>query len=72
MRQTASKKNLTIRLAPELRHKLEFIAEREMRTLANQMTVFLTQGVKDYFNDESNSKDYKNYIASVSFNDDEQ
>ena len=59
------KKNLSIRLAPELRQELEFIAEREMRTLANQMTVFLTQGVKDYFSDENNSKDYKDYLASV-------
>lgn len=65
MQQTTSKKNLTIRLAPELRKKLEFIAEREMRTLANQMTVFLTQGVKDYFSDESNNKAYKDYLASV-------
>ena len=59
------KKNLSIRLAPELRQELEFIAEREMRTLANQMTVFLTQGVKDYFSNESNSKDYKDYLTSV-------
>ena len=59
------KKNLSIRLAPELRQELEFIAEREMRTLANQMTVFLTQGVRDYFGDERNSKAYSDYRTSV-------
>ena len=59
------KKNLSIRLAPELRQELEFIAEREMRTLANQMTVFLTQGVRDYFGNERNNKAYNDYLASV-------
>ena len=65
MSQAAVKKNLTIRLAPELRQELEFIAEREMRTLANQMTVFLTQGVRDYFGNERNKKAYNDYRASV-------
>ena len=59
------KKNLSIRLAPELRQELEFIAEREMRTLANQMTVFLTQGVRDYFGNEHNNKAYNDYLASI-------
>lgn len=66
MQQASVKKNLSIRLAPELRQELEFIAEREMRTLANQMTVFLTQGVNDYFSNERNNKAYNDYLMSVS------
>ncbi len=72
MAVSATKRNLSIRLAPELRQELEFIAEREMRTLANQMIVFLTRGVRDYFSDESNNKAYNDYLASVSFNAGEQ
>ena len=64
--QVVPKKNLTIRLAPKLRQELEFIAEREMRTLANQMMVFLTQGVNGYFSDERNNKAYNDYLMSVS------
>ena len=66
MQQASVKKNLSIRLAPELRQELEFIAEREMRTLANQMTVFLTQGVNDYFSNERNNMAYNDYLMSVS------
>ena len=66
MQQSSVKKILSVRLAPELRKELEFIAEREMRTLANQMTVFLTQGVNDYFSNERNSKAYNDYLTSAS------
>ena len=66
MQQVDVKKNLTIRLAPKLRQELEFIAEREMRTLANQMMVFLTRGVNDYFSDERNNKAYNDYLMSFS------
>ena len=66
MQQATVKKILSVRLAPKLRQELEFIAEREMRTLANQMTVFLTQGVNDYFSNERNEKAYKDYLTSVS------
>ena len=65
MQQADVKKNLTIRLAPKLRQELEFIAEREMRTLANQMIVFLTRGVNDYFSDNRNNKAYNDYLMSV-------
>ena len=65
MQQASIKKNLSIRLAPELRQQLEFVAGREMRTLANQITVFLTRGVKEYLSDESNSKAYSDYSAGV-------
>ena len=66
MSQATVKKNLTIRLDTKLRQELEFIAEREMRTLANQMMVFLTRGVNDYFGDERNNKAYNDYLVSVS------
>ena len=42
------KKNLTIRLDPDFREMLEVIAKAELRTLANQITLFLNQGVADY------------------------
>ena len=66
MQQETVKKNLSVRLAPELRQKLEFIAEQEMRTLANQITVFLTRGVNDYFSNERNKKDFEDYLMSAS------
>ena len=66
MQQVEVKKNLSVRLAPKLRQELEFIAKREMRTLANQITVFLTQGVVSYFDDERNNKAYNDYLMSVS------
>ena len=43
-----AKKNLTVRLDPDLRMTLEAIAESELRTLANQITVFLRQGITEY------------------------
>lgn len=64
MQQSTVKKNLSIRLDPELRRELEFIAGRELRTLANQITVFLTHGVNEYLRDEQNSSAYRNYVAS--------
>ena len=67
--QATAKKNLSIRLAPELRQQLEFIAGKELRTLANQITVFLTRGVNDYLSNEGNSKEYKDYLVSVSSNE---
>ena len=48
MSQDSTKQNLTIRLAPDLRAKLEFIANRELRTLSNQITKFLIEGVDCY------------------------
>ena len=69
MPQAEVKKNLTIRLAPELRQQLKFIAEREMRTLANQITVFLTRGVNEYFSDELNNKAYNDYLWAISSDD---
>lgn len=62
--QDTVKKNLSIRLAPELRQQLEFIAGKELRTLANQITVFLTRGVNDYLSNEDNSREYKSYVQS--------
>lgn len=43
-----AKKNLTVRLDPEIRRMLEAIAEVELRTLANQITLFLQKGIADY------------------------
>ena len=65
MSQAAVKKNLTIRLDTTLREELEFIAEREMRTLANQMAVFLARGVNDYFSDERNKKAYSDFKSET-------
>ena len=45
---TAPIKNLTVRLDPETREQLELIAEREVRPLANQIIVFIRQGIKSY------------------------
>ena len=59
-----AKKNLTVRLDTELRDKLEFIAEREYRTLANQITVFLINGVNLYFNNEEVKEAYQNHLDS--------
>ena len=65
MSQATVKKNLTIRLDTTLREELEFIAEREMRTLANQMAVFLARGVNDYFSDERNKKAYSDFKSET-------
>ena len=45
------KQNLTVRIDPEMRQKLETIAEHEVRTLANQIYVFLRQGIDRYLED---------------------
>lgn len=42
------KENLTIRLDPDIRAKLEFIAKRELRTLSNQITRFVIDGIECY------------------------
>jgi predicted transcriptional regulator len=41
-------KGTSIRLDDELRSKLNAIAEREIRTLSNQVTFFLRHAVEDY------------------------
>lgn len=46
--QKSVKKNLTVRLDPDLREMLELIAKAELRTLANQITLFLRHGIGDY------------------------
>ena len=66
MQQASVKKNLSVRLAPELRQQLEFIAEREMRTLANQITVFLVKGVNEYLSEETNREAYNDYLSATS------
>jgi len=43
-----AKRNLTVRMDDELREKLELIAAREMRTLANQITYFLAGAIEEY------------------------
>ena len=45
------KKNLTVRLDAETRMMLEAIAATELRTLANQITLFLRNGISDYMNE---------------------
>ena len=42
------KQNFSMRLAPDLREDLEKIAGRELRTLANQITFFIVEGIKEY------------------------
>ena len=69
MAQKSIKKNLTIRLDTKLRRELEFIAKQEMRTLANQIMLFLTRGVKEYFSDEQRNKAYNDYLMSASLED---
>lgn len=46
-------KNLTVRLDPETREKLEIIANRELRPMANQIVVFVRQSIDRYL-DENN------------------
>ena len=53
----AAKKNLTVRLEPEMRSMLEAIAEHELRTLANQIYVFMRQSVDRYL--ESNQVKFR-------------
>ena len=49
--RNSAKKNLTIRLDPEVRMMLEAIAAAELRTLANQITLFLRHGISDYMSE---------------------
>ena len=48
MTKETAKKNFTIRLDTETREQLEFISEREFRTIANQMMLFIKQGINNY------------------------
>ena len=41
-------KNLTVRLDPETREKLELIADRELRPMANQIVIFVRQSIERY------------------------
>lgn len=43
-----AKKNLTIRIDDEMREKLQLVADREMRPLANQVLYFLAQALGKY------------------------
>ncbi len=52
MLKTDKKQNLTIRLAPDVRGKLEFIANRECRTLSQQITRFILDGIECYWEGE--------------------
>jgi len=47
------KRNLTIRLDDEMREKLQLVADREMRPLANQIMYFLAQGLDTYIRQNS-------------------
>lgn len=58
----SAKKNLTIRIDSQLRDKLEFIAGRELRTLANQIMVFLNAGVNTYLEVEASEEVRENYL----------
>ena len=62
----SAKKNLTVRLDTELRDKLEFIAEREYRTLANQITVFLINGVNSYLENKQVNEAYISHLSAKS------
>ena len=62
-----AKKVMSLRLDDDLRDKLSFIAEREYRTLANQITLFLIHGVNAYFSDESVSNSYMSLLRSRAF-----
>ena len=67
----SAKKNLTIRIDSQLRDKLEFIAGRELRTLANQIMVFLNAGVNSYLEaSEEVRENYLNYVAERSVKED--
>ena len=44
-------KNLTVRLDYDLRTKLELIAKQELRPMANQMVLFIRQGIEQYLKD---------------------
>ena len=46
-------KNLTVRLDPETREKLEIIANRELRPMANQIVVFVRQSIDRYLEENN-------------------
>jgi len=56
-------KNLTVRLDDEVRTQLELIANRELRPMANQIVVFVRQGIARYLDKEHlyirEEKDYE-------------
>ena len=54
-----AKKNMTVRIDDEMREKLQLVADREMRPLANQMLYFLSQGLEQYLD-----QNQLNYIPS--------
>ena len=56
------KTNLTVRLDDMLRDKLEFIAEREIRPLANQVLFFITNAVNAYLSNSSVHEDYLSHL----------
>jgi predicted transcriptional regulator len=45
----AVKTGISIKLDPTLRRQLELVAEREDRTLSNQISYFLKRSLADYF-----------------------
>lgn len=47
----SAKRNLTIRLNDETREKLELIAEKEFRPMANQISAFTIQSIERYMKD---------------------
>lgn len=53
-----SKTNITIRLDDLIRDKLEFVAERELRPLANQALFFIVNCINSYFKDPQVQDDY--------------
>ena len=50
--------NMTIRLDDLIRNKLEFIADRELRPLANQALFFIVKGINSYFKDPQVQDEY--------------
>jgi hypothetical protein len=61
-----AKRNLTVRLDDSTREILEFIAEREMRPLANQINFFLKQSIDAYL-DKNKLHIHLGEDGSVSF-----
>lgn len=55
-----AKRNLTIRIDDEMREKLQLIADREMRPLANQVIYFLAQGLNGYLKEHELQYDEEN------------
>jgi hypothetical protein len=63
----ASKKNLTVRLDDEDRETIELIASREYRTFANQIVVFVKQGIANYMK-EHNLEVHKTFDSEQNIN----